>query len=52
MTIQNDKTTNTETAAATADLRQAWDDLIEKLQNARDVIDSPDKFAPPQLLVC
>lgn len=27
-------------------LRAAWDDLIEKLQDARDIIDSPDRFAP------
>ena len=27
-------------------LRQAWDDLIEDMQKARDVIDSPEFFAP------
>ncbi len=30
-----------------AELRQAWDDLISQLQRARDIIDSPDQFAPP-----
>ena len=30
-----------------AGLRQAWDDLISDLQKARDIIDSPDFFAPP-----
>ena len=29
-----------------AELRAAWDDLIEKLQDARDIIDSPDRYAP------
>lgn len=29
-----------------AELRAAWDDLIDKLQNARDIIDSSDRFAP------
>ena len=29
-----------------AELREAWDDLIAKLQDARDIIDSPDHFAP------
>ncbi|MEM8498592.1 MAG: hypothetical protein AAF542_11260 [Pseudomonadota bacterium] len=28
------------------ELRAAWDDLIVKLQDARDVIDSPDRYAP------
>jgi hypothetical protein len=30
-----------------AELRQAWNDLINQLQSARDIIDSPDHFAPP-----
>ena len=29
-----------------AELRAAWDDLIVNLQDARDIIDSPDRFAP------
>lgn len=29
-----------------AELRQAWDELIADLQRARDIIDSPDFFAP------
>lgn len=29
-----------------AQLREAWDDLIDKLQDARDIIESPDRFAP------
>jgi hypothetical protein len=29
-----------------AELREAWDDLISNLQDARDIIDSPDRFAP------
>lgn len=41
--MTNDNKTTTEAAA---DLRNAWDALIEQLQSARDVIDSPDKFAP------
>ena len=28
-----------------AALRSAWDDLIAQLQDARDIIDSPDRFA-------
>lgn len=28
------------------ELRAAWDDLISNLQDARDIIDSPDRFAP------
>lgn len=28
------------------ELRAAWDDLIANLQDARDIIDSPDRFAP------
>ena len=30
-----------------AQLLAAWDQLIADLQAARDVIDSPDQFAPP-----
>jgi hypothetical protein len=29
-----------------AELRSAWDDLITQLQDARDIIDSPDRLAP------
>jgi len=29
-----------------AELRSAWDDLISNLQDARDIIDSPDRYAP------
>lgn len=29
-----------------AELRQAWDDMIEQLQSARDAIDNPDLFPP------
>ncbi|MFT4520311.1 MAG: hypothetical protein ACI9JM_002713 [Halioglobus sp.] len=29
-----------------AELRAAWDDLIANLQDARDIIDSPDRLAP------
>lgn len=46
MTAQNDKIAKAETTSAAAELRQAWDELIAKMQSARDVIDSPDKFAP------
>jgi hypothetical protein len=28
-------------------LRQSWDELIDQLQRARDIIDGPDHFAPP-----
>jgi len=34
-------------AADKAELSQAWDDLMRNLQKARDIIDSPDFFAPP-----
>lgn len=30
-----------------AQLKQAFDELIDSLQRARDIIDSPDHFAPP-----
>lgn len=38
---------NEETEAARQELRAAWDDLIENMQRARDIIDSPEQFAPP-----
>lgn len=37
---------NSQSEIAKADLRDAFDDLIKQLQAARDIIDSPDHFAP------
>lgn len=44
MTAQQDDTAQVDRDKE--ELRAAWDDLIAKLQDARDIIDSPDRFAP------
>lgn len=42
-TRQDDKE---QTARGKIELRAAWDELILQLQDARDIIDSPERFAP------
>ena len=42
-----DTTPDTATDQASAELRAAWDELIARLQTARDAIESPELHAPP-----
>ena len=45
--MNNDIANPNATEQAQADLKAAWDDLIDSLQSARDAIDNPARF-PPQ----
>ncbi|WP_116368794.1 hypothetical protein [Parahaliea mediterranea] len=46
-TSTNSNSNSNSNEAAREQLKAAWDDLIDDLQAARNVIDSPDCFAPP-----